>query len=271
MAILPYLAGESATRRWVTRVLIAILVGAFANALVACVHAACQPRVRFWPSSPVLSRSAESDCYNHWEVERCQHGGTLQFASNWDDPDYDVSGSIVYRFSGPDPDEILPNWADYAKPHCGSHRSTHHAIGIAAGWPFMSMWGGEIQVAPPYDEPNRTRHFAIALPSAEGRPSSPHRSFPGPDSRLLPLAPLWRGFIWNTLVYALALSAMFVLVVAPFRLRRYLRIAAKRCPACGYPRGVSGRCTECAAVLEVSRDAPNAGRRRSPHERDHAS
>jgi hypothetical protein len=56
--------------------------------------------------------------------------------------------------------------------------------------------------------------------------------------------PLWSGFVFNTLFYAIIL---WLLIPGPFVLRRLIRIKRGRCPKCGYDlRGApSGGCPEC--------------------------
>jgi hypothetical protein len=71
-------------------------------------------------------------------------------------------------------------------------------------------------------------------------------------SRALPLRPLWPGFAINTLFYAaLCWLAFFV----PFALRRRHRRRRGLCPACAYPVGRSGLCTECGAAVPPRRGA----------------
>jgi hypothetical protein len=61
----------------------------------------------------------------------------------------------------------------------------------------------------------------------------------------VPLAPLWPGFAINTLFYA---AILWLLVAAPFALRRRWRIRRGLCPTCAYPIGSSDHCTECSAL-----------------------
>lgn len=70
----------------------------------------------------------------------------------------------------------------------------------------------------------------------------------GPDSRALPLQPMWLGFAINTLFYATILWMLFAAVLA---LRRRRRMKRGLCPACAYPVGTSPVCTECGAPVNV--------------------
>ncbi len=64
--------------------------------------------------------------------------------------------------------------------------------------------------------------------------------------RVVPLRPLFAGFIINTLFYALLL---WVLFATPFAARRMLRRRRGQCETCAYPIGVSSVCTECGAAV----------------------
>jgi hypothetical protein len=64
--------------------------------------------------------------------------------------------------------------------------------------------------------------------------------------RLLSLRPIWPGFAINTFFYA---GILWLLLTAPFALRRRRRIKRGLCPACAYPIGASSVCTECGQTL----------------------
>lgn len=63
-----------------------------------------------------------------------------------------------------------------------------------------------------------------------------------PGVRVLPLWPIPAGFALDTLIFG---TGAWVLVATPRRLRRGIRRRRGKCPACGYPVGVSDDCTEC--------------------------
>lgn len=75
---------------------------------------------------------------------------------------------------------------------------------------------------------------------------------------LLPIRPIWPGFLINTLFYA---AILWLIFAGPFALRRTIRRRRGCCPACGYPVGVSPRCTECGAevVPNTSTSTPQQG------------
>ena len=65
-------------------------------------------------------------------------------------------------------------------------------------------------------------------------------------SEQLPVIPIWPGFAINTIVYA---TILWLLILGPFVLRRFIRVQRGRCVKCGYPMGESGVCSECGKAL----------------------
>lgn len=64
--------------------------------------------------------------------------------------------------------------------------------------------------------------------------------------RVLPLQPLWIGFLLDSLFWAMAL---WLLWMTPRWLRSGLWGFRRKCMQCGYPVGVSPVCTECGRPL----------------------
>ena len=63
--------------------------------------------------------------------------------------------------------------------------------------------------------------------------------------RVLPLRPLWPGFIANTVFYA----TLVWLPTCPFVLRRFLRVRRGLCVKCAYPMSETAVCSECGTEL----------------------
>ena len=61
---------------------------------------------------------------------------------------------------------------------------------------------------------------------------------------------IWSGFAVNTILYA---GILWLLIGGPFMRRRLvrmkLRVRRGLCPACAYPVGESGVCSECGKAL----------------------
>ena len=67
----------------------------------------------------------------------------------------------------------------------------------------------------------------------------------------LPLHPIWPRFAINTMFYAAALAALWLLIRGGYCyvFRRALRARRGLCPACAYPMGESDVCSECGSKV----------------------
>ena len=118
-----------------------------------------------------------------------------------------------------------------------------YADRIRHGWPMLSLERSMWWVSPGQQ---RTK----LGPIHKGRLQLPR--FIDPWSRLLPYHVLPRGFMANTLVYAITL---WLVTIGPFALRRFLRVRRGLCPKCAYPMRESAVCSECGAELPARRMA----------------
>ena len=115
-----------------------------------------------------------------------------------------------------------------------------------AGWPARALEGRELislSGDPSYQWgmpiPNKIS-LALEFPRGSSKP------IVKTVSGLLPMRPIWRGFLINTAFYALA----FILPAGMWRtLRRLVRRRRGLCLACGYPRSQSAACSECGKAL----------------------
>ncbi len=64
--------------------------------------------------------------------------------------------------------------------------------------------------------------------------------------QVLPIGPLWLGFLVNTIFYS---AFVWMLMRGPWETRRRWRELHCKCGVCGYPRGSSPVCTECGGDL----------------------
>jgi hypothetical protein len=62
-----------------------------------------------------------------------------------------------------------------------------------------------------------------------------------------PLRPIWPGFAINTVLYA---AILYMLLAAPFALRRWRRIKRGLCPKCGYDLRGRGNAADAATCPE---------------------
>ena len=91
----------------------------------------------------------------------------------------------------------------------------------------------------------------IALKDRSGPPGFAAGADPVTALRALPLGILWKGFAVNSASYA---ALVWLLVLSPATIRRFIRIRRCACPSCGYDlRGqTSPGCPECGAGRAAS-------------------
>jgi hypothetical protein len=116
----------------------------------------------------------------------------------------------------------------------------------AGGWPWLSACGSCI-VQWQGSWPTRTcvvngSKSAILIPAQMNRLGTVAGRW-----NLLPLRPVWPGFALSTFFYT---AVLWLLLAAPFALRRHLRVRRNRCPHCAYPVGASDVCTECGKPVK---------------------
>ncbi len=116
-----------------------------------------------------------------------------------------------------------------------------------AGWPARAALEGRVSIPPSGDPSYRwgmpiSDKASLALEYHRGPVTPIVKTVTG----VLPMRPVWRGFLLNTAFYALA----FILPAGMWwSLRRFIRIRRGLCPACAYPRGESDVCSECGKAL----------------------
>lgn len=116
---------------------------------------------------------------------------------------------------------------------------------IRVGWPFRTVSGerwtrSDAMMGMPVAENKTVYRWSRSLgPAVLSRSDAQ-------QWQLLPLRPLVIGFALNAIAYAVIL---FLLVGGVFALRRHGRRKRGLCPACAYPRGESGVCSECGQSL----------------------
>ncbi len=143
------------------------------------------------------------------------------------------------------------------------------ALFVAAGWPFEgAVVASYSDYDPRWHEPRtvaaRSRTWMLlpeARPARVGqwRHAVVLQKQNGPfTARVLPFGLIWPGFAVNTFFYA---AILWLAILGPFALRRFIRVGRGLCPKCAYPMGESAVCTECGAEL------PTKTRSESPFDR----
>ncbi len=117
-----------------------------------------------------------------------------------------------------------------------------------AGWPARALEGRE-SISPNSDPSYRWGipmpvKVSLALEYPRGSAKPIVKTVTG----VLPMRPVWRGFLLNTAFYALA----FILPAGMWwSLRRFIRVRRGLCAACAYPMGESDVCSECGTAVSM--------------------
>jgi hypothetical protein len=125
---------------------------------------------------------------------------------------------------------------------------SNSCMGVSAGFPLRSVWGASY-LSHDGDPPTVMNSGLILCPrigacvvASQGWSRT---TLPG-----LPMRAVWPSFAINTILYA---AILWVLWIAPGKIRRYIRVRGHRCPACGYKidsaPGIGPRCSECGHPL----------------------
>jgi hypothetical protein len=140
-----------------------------------------------------------------------------------------------------------------------SDQSSLLVLRSTAGWPLLSCAGDWGIGSDPDRAPivKSAPDWAIVYNEAtQPHPECSWCGLHGLDVRqmvILPFRPLWPGFAINTIFYA---AMLWLLWIAPGKIRRFIRIRGHRCPACGYQiapgGGIGPVCSECGAALPAA-------------------
>ncbi len=211
-------------KRWLTKLVVFLLLGAVVNVAVAWGCAACLQVDSLASSGGTLygppSRPEVTNWLKEWESRT---GMNLTWWTN----QHEGFGARETRFIW------KSNQRSYMVPSSDDVRF------IEAGLPRHALRGGRIKRA--YDP-----RLAVVFPQTDhgvfsvGEYSWCLRK----QSRLLPLHPIWPGFAINTIFYA---ALLWLLTLGPFTARRMIRRKRGHCIKCGYDlRGeFSSGCPEC--------------------------
>ncbi len=155
-------------------------------------------------------------------------------------------GSVPSPPGTPGPESFLPVWCPINKPgrEIIEHKTnTEERMIEARGWPMLAMWAERDLNAPaPVNSAPTLLYFGLGA-------ATPSRSTSASVlSPLLPLHPIWRGFIIDTISLAILYRLIYLTLAVP---RRFVvevsRMRRGCCLACGYQLGFDFRsgCPEC--------------------------
>src|SRR6266850_1456226 len=159
-------------------------------------------------------------------------------------------GSVPSSPGTAGPDSFLPGWCPLNRPGPDiiEHRATHEERMIQArGWPLIAMWGERDlnSSAAAATRPPRILYTGFGGGFGAAAPSRAPATVVAP---LLPLHPIWRNFIINTVILAILFRVVYLTLAVP---RRFVvemaRMRKGCCLACGYQLGFDFRsgCPEC--------------------------
>jgi hypothetical protein len=170
-----------------------------------------------------------------WIVQRNDAFGVTRFESRYY---VEPNGSFMLTMLPAGP--LVPMWADN-QIELGSE--DHALIFYATGWPWRTLQC-RFDLSMYRVERSLSTGFRLAarplVQNGSGRFNVP----------AIPYAPIWYGFLGNSVVYGIVIAMFFA---APFTLRRWRRIKRGLCAKCAYPVGTSDVCTECGAAISSGR------------------
>jgi len=229
--------------RHLYRPIVCLALGAVITVAVAWAVAVAHDEARVFRAPRLSAATWLGDLY--WSASVSSTPGHTRVASVWrfgiHDPTF-VYPKLIAT-------DVLPAWAvvnhEYIEALVKSESrdtglawSSHE---LAFGWPVRALAGRTIiKLDGGHTDQGRV-HSAIWIDS-----KPPRNSF---AQRMLPLRPLWRGLLIDTLIYG---SVLWCLLVLHGHIRRTVRRRRGRCPACGYPSSGAGVCSECGESHETT-------------------
>jgi len=217
-------------RRTILAVFMLLVAGAVINVAVAWIGAAVNIADTHTRAAAAKYAHPNTGQEAWWRITVYQSAMSTTFACYW-------WKDNLGRGTENDPAALLPHWAaDMAQPN-GDMPSSFGGGFLQGGWLHASGW------------PCRSFYVRIENTSALGVRVQ-YGMAVGPRLQnghgYLPLGPIWPGFVMNSLIYGGVLWVMWAGLLA---LRRMIRRQRGQCPACAYPIGTSGVCTECGAAV----------------------
>ena len=226
-------------RRYLVPTAIFLLAGLVVNiALASACALGADPTVHE-PDVGVIVTSADS-----WEVARSRGFGVTLYMTTW------AKGGELprpHRY-GEHPGQLVPKWSGLAEPSAEFQRRTdlgprdlliEYRNVMGFGWPMRALW----------HEPSSNigdGDHQLTLPSQGGYVDTALPRWAGVFPRGIPLRITDMGFLINTLFYG---AILWLLIGAPFVIRRAIRRRSGRCPSCGYQLRQSSACPECGNAI----------------------
>ncbi|HEV8379821.1 MAG TPA: hypothetical protein VGP99_13295 [Tepidisphaeraceae bacterium] len=152
------------------------------------------------------------------------------------------------------PESFLPEWCPLIRPgpDIVQHKANHEDRMIEArGWPLIAMWG-ERELNPPASMTTTPRSGArltgFGFGGGAAAPMPLRAASASVFTPLLPINPIWRNFIINSIILAIVFRLIYLTLAVPRRFVLELsRMRRGCCLRCGYQLGFDFRsgCPEC--------------------------
>jgi hypothetical protein len=162
---------------------------------------------------------------------------------SWADPGQVLAFGI--EFPG-EPAKYIPSWAPELNPKQREPTDRfHHAITWEYGWPWYAVGGYLYQytdsIASPITGINRQYETGSAVVHDKANARDPNKRT---SLKMFVYRPIWPGFAFNSIFYALILALLWF---TPITLRRWRRLHTGRCPHCAYDlqHEATAGCPEC--------------------------
>lgn len=183
-----------------------------------------------------------------WDVGATKGFGSLSLNSRRHETFTGITNTV--------PEQYIPFWCDFDRPLAGFKPAPgfdEYRTLEARGWPMLALRTHSASLITPEDMKTiEDDAWSLRWPWGAWKlyPFNDQTKKPLTHDILLPLRPIWPGFLVNTLLFATIL--WLPLLVLDLR-RSVWRRRRNLCERCGYPRGASNACTECGRVHRSER------------------
>lgn len=184
--------------------------------------------------------------YVQWSIKLDAESGAVRLLSWWQ-----FNETTGFGGSDGSAEEFVPSWGEYliptsrSKPKDNELSESRYRVVDARGWPMLAMWGGFEYSR--YVE-DKTYIFTLGETKSAIVLQNLNEGEFSPDfNRVIPLAPIWFGFIVDTLFYTAIWLFLMYLLAGPGIIKRTIRHSRGYCIRCGYDlHGMDhDKCPEC--------------------------
>ena len=253
-------------KRWLTKLVVFLLLGAIINVAVAWGFAywtvPYQGQILPAPNGIVEVYFAVGESLPRWVFKELRQRGasTLIWWDQRPEPKpVESTQVLVFSMENIFKQASPPPWSAVGRTPVASQQvetsQVRPIVEGARGWPCFALLSRiDLQRNPTTRKYDITKvGSGIPIETHHWPPQKPGMVWytgPVPHRAILPCRPIWPGFAINTVFYA---AILWLLTFGPFTARRMIRHRRGRCIKCGYDlRGHSGGggvCPECGKEL----------------------